>query len=1412
MLNHRTGLRGIVLIALLAGGALLEAQVPTPHISSLASGIPTDGCLSGDVTNGPAITVGTPGTANGLCLFINGNFNANDNETVTWTDPVNKTVTLDLDRGVTAGQLVALVPPALLAVALNATIQVIESPPESPAPVNNPSNTVTFTVNPAMAGIAVLPSGIVGVAYSQPFFSGGTPGANGFTVTAPNFPPGLGYTNTSGYLLTGTPTVAVMAFPVSVTITDSWRNVLNVSETITIFNPLLILTTSLPAGRINTAYVPTTLAASNGAAPLNWSATGLPTGMTLNALTGTLSGTPTQSGNFTVNVTLTDQSPQVANASLALQIVPTLVIPTATLPNGIINTAYTATTLAAIGGLPPYNNWTATGGLPIGMTLSAGGVLSGTPTVSGSFTVSVTLMNSGQTALGSFPLLIAPTLVIPTATLPNGIINTAYTATTLAATGGLPPYNNWTATGGLPTGMTLSAAGVLSGTPTVSGSFTVSVTLMNGGQTALASFPLLIVPTLLITTNTLPNGRINTPYTLVTLAKTGGLTPYTWTATGLPAGLTLTAGTGMLSGTPTVSGPFTVAVTLTDNSGQTAHASFPLEIVPTLVITTASLPNGRINTAYTPVTLAATGGATPYNWTATGLPAGLTLAEGTGMLSGTPTVVGQFTVHVTLNDSSDQTAYASLPLNIVSTLTILTTALPSGAIGIGYSATLLGSGGSQPFTWVATGLPPGLSLNASTGLVSGTPTQTGGFSVNVTLTDASGQTARAAFGVTVGSPPPSSMQITTTSLPNGTVGVYYAAQITVSGGTGPPYTFIVTSGSSGGTGLPPGLQLSNSGQLQGTPTTAGSFSFGVTASDPANNSASATISITIVPAPLVITTAGLSSVQVGSSVGITFAATGGVPPLVFTLSGTAPTGTTFSAGTLSGTATTVGSYSFTVTVTDSAKNTASKGFTLVVTPAALTITTASLPSGQVGAAYAGQFAAVGGAPPYVWSGSAGGGLSVSSGGAVSGTPTTAGMFTVSVTVTDSAGTKATGNFSVTVNPSSLLVTTSVLPGGALGSSFSASLTATGGTPPYTWTGSGLPNGVTLSSSGALSGTPTSPGQFTVTVTVKDAAGVTATASFSVTIAAAPLKITTTGISPPTLGTSFSLAFGATGGTPPFMWNATGLPSGVTISSTGTLSGTPAALGTSSITVTVKDSGGLTASETLNLTVALPAAPTLNITGLPSTANPGTQSTATVTFSATYPVDVTVNLTLTFAPLSGADDPNIQFSTGGRTATLTIKAGSTNSSATIGVQTGTVAGTITITTQLLGAGQDITPVPAPTKTILISPAAPSITSVTAAVNGTGFTVTIDGFDPTRAVTQVVFTFAAAAGSTLQTTTVTVSAASLYTTWYQSSASVPFGSQFSFTIPFTVAGNVQSLTSVTVTLVNPTGTSTAMSATL
>jgi hypothetical protein len=461
MLNHRSGLRGIALIALLAGGGLLEAQVPTPHIGLIASSLQTfseetegGACLG--ATNGPAITVNSPGIGAGICMYITGNFTLGDSETVTWTDSINGMVTLNSPANPTATSVVAIVPAYLLAVAETATIQVNEAPitifvvPADPA-----SNTATFTVNPAMTNPATLPSGIVGVAYSQPFFAGGTAGTGGFTVSGPIstvsapevFPPGLNYTDTAGYLLTGTPTTAGTAFPLSVTITDSWQNVLSVNETITIFSRLVITTASLPNGRINTAYTPLTLTATGGVMPYTWTPTGLPAGMTLAPGTGVLSGTPTVSGPFTVGVTLTDSSGQTANASFPLEIVPTLVITTANLPNGRINTAYTPITLTGAGGLTPYT-WTATG-LPAGITLAAGtGVLSGTPTASGPFTVAVTLTDnstSGQTANASFPLEIVPTLVITTANLPNGRINTAYTPITLTGAGGLTPYT-WTAT------------------------------------------------------------------------------------------------------------------------------------------------------------------------------------------------------------------------------------------------------------------------------------------------------------------------------------------------------------------------------------------------------------------------------------------------------------------------------------------------------------------------------------------------------------------------------------------------------------------------------------------------------------------------------------------------------------------------------------------------------------------------------------------------------------------------------------------------------------------------------------------------------------------------------------------------------------------------------------------------------
>jgi hypothetical protein len=226
---------------------------------------------------------------------------------------------------------------------------------------------------------------------------------------------------------------------------------------------------------------------------------------------------------------------------------------------------------------------------------------------------------------------------------------------------------------------------------------------------------------------------------------------------------------------------------------------------------------------------------------------------------------------------------------------------------------------------------------------------------------------------------------------------------------------------------------------------------------------------------------------------------------------------------------------------------------------------------------------------------------------------------------------------------------------------------------------------------------------------------------------------------------------------------------------------------------------------------LPAAPPVGFTGVSGTGTPGGQQTVGITISNPYPVDMNVTLALTFAPDAGPDDPTVAFSSGGRTAHLIIPAGATVSLASVGVQTGTVAGLITITAQLLVGTTDITPSPAPSTTIRINAAPPTITSATATRNASGFTVVVIGFVPDREIISVMFTFNAAPGSTLQTTSLTIPVDAVFGPWF-SGPGVAFGSQFTFTQPFSVQGNTQSIVSVTITLVNKLGNSASVTVNL
>jgi hypothetical protein len=199
----------------------------------------------------------------------------------------------------------------------------------------------------------------------------------------------------------------------------------------------------------------------------------------------------------------------------------------------------------------------------------------------------------------------------------------------------------------------------------------------------------------------------------------------------------------------------------------------------------------------------------------------------------------------------------------------------------------------------------------------------------------------------------------------------------------------------------------------------------------------------------------------------------------------------------------------------------------------------------------------------------------------------------------------------------------------------------------------------------------------------------------------------------------------------------------------------------------------------------------------------------------YPLAITGTVTLTFAPdaPSPDDGQEVVFTTGGRTASFTVAANSTQAvfpGGTPSVQVGTVSGTITLTLKLTAAGVDITPSPAPSTKVTIAKSAPFIKSATVTRTSGGFNLVVVGYATSREMVSATVGFTAAAGVTLASSSATVSLASVFAPFYQA-ADPPYGSQFSLTIPFTFSSSTAPLTSVSVQLTNAQGNSNSMSAT-
>ncbi len=590
---------------------------------------------------------------------------------------------------------------------------------------------------------------------------------------------------------------------------------------------------------------------------------------------------------------------------------------------------------------------------------------------------------------------------------------------------------------------------------------------------------------------------------------------------------------------------------------------------------------------------------------------------GAGALSGQTTSAVSYTAPaattsaqtatITATSVADATKSATTTITIPAMVGITTSSLGAGSVGMAYSTALMASGGIPPYSWTLSSgtLPPSLSLSTA-GVLSGTPMagDVGTYNLTFLVTDSGKATALTATqALSLSVTPAPAITFAATSLATADYKVAYSASVMASGGAG-TLTYSLASGT-----LPAGLALSASGMITGTPTATGSFPFAVAAADAFGDKQMQSFTLKVVYPTLTISPASLPNAYVGVSYMQALTASGGSGAgFVWSVSSgsTLPAGLSLSAaGVLSGSPTTSGSSSFGVTVSDSAANTANQTYTLVIKPALAVTTATTLPTGFVGTSYSQQLMATGGSGTgYAWSVATGAlpaGLTLSSGGLITGSPTAAGAFSFSAKVLDSVGNAATANFTIQVYAAfTLSAPSATVPGpGTTGGVYNGTITATGGSGSYAWSITGLPSdGISASPNGGmvnLSGTPTSATTVTFTASVKDTVTnqTLGPNTYSIVVSnPAPLTLPSTTpstLGAATVGQAYNGSVMVAGGAGPYTWTINGttvsgaglaLSNGLSASNAGgnalMISGTPTATTSVSLAnVAVKDNTGAT---------------------------------------------------------------------------------------------------------------------------------------------------------------------------------------------------------------------------------------------